>query len=1030
MADPSKIHTRADLRVALQRLFGSDGRSYEQVAAAAGIGTATLHDMVSGKTFPRWRTLQLVLEASGITTRQRLRNWRDAWVRAREDRPASTPVPDDRPPVPDTELGHVVLDQIVEGDIPRRPRAFQPRPELEQLRARMREEGEAVIEGAAIVDALTGTPGMGKSLLAASYAWDRQHAGWPLIVWINAQNTDQILTGLAGLARRLNLLGADDDTATAAAKARDWLAATDRPGLLVFDNATKVDDVAPWCPATGAVQILITSRNRAFHELFEPVDVGVFAPGQSVACLHQRTGQTTPGADDVAHELGHLPLAIGQAGALIARRRMTYPAYLKALRDLPLSEYLPRAGDGYPQGTAQAILLSIDQAEDTIPGARVLLELLAVLSESGVPRAILYGTTNPEDLDPGDTAELDQLLAELADTSLISFSDDGSTVLMHRLTSRVLRERAQHTPHTSFGDLSGMLTRATTLLYHFNRHIPDGAATWAARAAVDMLVEQSATVHALAAKAGHLTDDLLSLRACCGVYLHDVADLGRATLLLEQTLADRERVLGADHPDTLYSRSNLAYVYQSTGDLGRAIPLLEQTLTDLQRVLGPDHPDALSSRINLASAYESVGDLGRAIPMYEQTLADQQRVLGTDHPNTLTFRNNLAYAYQLAGDLRRAIPLHEQTLTERQRVLGADHPDTLYSRSNLALAYQAAGDLRRAVPLHEQTLADQQRVLGADHPDTLGSRNNLASAYEAAGDLGRAIPLYERTLADRERVLGADHPDTLNSRTNLAYAYESAGDLGRAIPLYEQSLADQQRVLGADHPNTLTSRNNLATAYQSARDLGRAILLHERTLADRQRVLGPDHPDTLTSRNNLAYAYEAAGDLGRAIPLHEQTLADRQRVLGPDHPHTLNSRNNLAHVYQSAGDLGRAIPLYERTLADRQRVLGPDHPDTLGSRNNLASAYESMGDVGRAIPLYERTLADSERVLGTDHPLTKVVRSNVAHLRLNLGAYPARPSADPAAGQRTRLGDVERNAACRCGSGKEYKRCHGASTAS
>ena len=66
-------------------------------------------------------------------------------------------------------------------------------------------------------------------------------------------------------------------------------------------------------------------------------------------------------------------------------------------------------------------------------------------------------------------------------------------------------------------------------------------------------------------------------------------------------------------------------------------------------MLGADHPDTLTSRNNLAGAYQSAGDLDRAIPLYEQTLADRQRVLGADHPDTLTSRNNLAYAYQAAG---------------------------------------------------------------------------------------------------------------------------------------------------------------------------------------------------------------------------------------------------------------------------------------------------------------------------------------------------------------------------------------------
>jgi Tetratricopeptide repeat len=48
--------------------------------------------------------------------------------------------------------------------------------------------------------------------------------------------------------------------------------------------------------------------------------------------------------------------------------------------------------------------------------------------------------------------------------------------------------------------------------------------------------------------------------------------------------------------------SPLAYAYESAGRLDQAIPLYERTLADRERVLGPDHPDTLSSRNNLERA--------------------------------------------------------------------------------------------------------------------------------------------------------------------------------------------------------------------------------------------------------------------------------------------------------------------------------------------------------------------------------------------------------------------------------------------
>ena len=89
-------------------------------------------------------------------------------------------------------------------------------------------------------------------------------------------------------------------------------------------------------------------------------------------------------------------------------------------------------------------------------------------------------------------------------------------------------------------------------------------------------------------------------------------------------------------------------------------PVGESLLADRERVLGPDHPDTLASRDNLA-AYQAAGRLGEAIPLHERTLADRERVLGPDHPDTLTTRNNLAAAYRAAGRTAEAITLHEQT---------------------------------------------------------------------------------------------------------------------------------------------------------------------------------------------------------------------------------------------------------------------------------------------------------------------------------------------------------------------------------
>jgi Tetratricopeptide repeat len=55
-------------------------------------------------------------------------------------------------------------------------------------------------------------------------------------------------------------------------------------------------------------------------------------------------------------------------------------------------------------------------------------------------------------------------------------------------------------------------------------------------------------------------------------------------------------VLGADHPDTLTTRHNIAFWTGECGDAAQALRLFRALLLDRERVLGADHPDTFKTR--------------------------------------------------------------------------------------------------------------------------------------------------------------------------------------------------------------------------------------------------------------------------------------------------------------------------------------------------------------------------------------------------------------------------------------------------
>ena len=654
------------------------------------------------------------------------------------------------------------------------PPGFQPRagPLAELDRA-----------GGPLIHAVTGIQGAGKTQLAAAYARAKLAAGWRLVAWLSAADPAVLRAGLAALAEELGV--ADGRTGPGGGDAgravRDWLERDGRRCLVVFDNALDPDGIRPLLPACGSARVLITGSRRPVASLGAGLPVDVFSPDEALAFLAQRTGLAdTAGASALARELGYLPLALAQAAGAIAAQDLAYWTYLGRLRAMPVSARLTReAGQPYPHGVAEAIILSLDSARagDRAGVDTGIMEITSVLSAGGVRRELLHDAGRAGVLATGsDRAEVpadlvDAALARLAERSLLTFSLDGETVIAHHLVTRVVRDALAREER-----LTAVCRNAACVLRNRAKSLvrsPD-------RRAVRDVAEQVAALQGTAGPAGEADDQLagmmLRLRSWALYYQAALGDGGPEAISAgEAVAADSARMLGPDHPDTLASVNNLAIACQEAGRKAEAVRLHERALAGRVRALGPEHPDTLASRNNLAIACQEVGRRAEAVRLHERALAGRVRVLGPDHPDTLASRNNLAAAYQQMGWAAEAITSFKRALAGREAVLGPDHPDTLASRNNLAAACQEVGWAAEAIALFEQALAGRARVLGPSHPDTLASRNNLGHAYQEVGRVPEAIALFEQALAAGTRALGPAHPTTVSSRVSLASAYRDAG---------------------------------------------------------------------------------------------------------------------------------------------------------------------------------------------------------------------------------------------------------------
>jgi hypothetical protein len=297
------------------------------------------------------------------------------------------------------EFASAFLIKMMRGawSLPRRSTIFTGRDaEIGQIHARLTAQrtDQSPLSGVAKLE-VAGMGGVGKTQICTEYCYRYFPSYYGLVIWLRAPSAESIAAGYRQLmtdTTGVDVKDKDTDEVVTEVKAR--LFRSKVPWLLVFDNLEDQSLLEKFVPNGGIGHVLVTTRLVNTDNLDsgdQTMILGCFNPSESVELLCRAAGKQNisgavhlKAANELADQLGHLPLALGMAAA-----------YMR-MCDVDASEYLARyvksemslANLGH-EAVASSLSLSLEAIKTENPIAWEALRLLSWLGPDQITKKLL-----------------------------------------------------------------------------------------------------------------------------------------------------------------------------------------------------------------------------------------------------------------------------------------------------------------------------------------------------------------------------------------------------------------------------------------------------------------------------------------------------------------------------------------------------------------------------------------------------------------------------------------------------------------
>lgn len=769
---------------------------------------------------------------------------------------------------------------------------------------------------------LLGMGGQGKSRLALDYGQRMaKRPGSKLVLRMDPTTTRTLTRSFEDVADRWNGRKRQfTDTKSRTEYVKEVLA--EREWLLIFDNYDYPHQFVNICtfipPGEGST--LITSRHVDAGILGKPIYFSGMDEREGLELLGSRTKQNLDDpvvrgeAIKILETLGHLPLAVDQAGAYICRQMLPIQQFLQLYRnqkEIVLTQkhiywdYKKKVdGEGKdetPLGVLTTWELSIQQVSTSKTVLEHLLTVAAFLGHVEVSENLFREYARqvrptPKWLqcfvteDEWDSQAYRSVVSELLRLSIAqgrTSSADNFCLSLHPMIKDWLQLRITEPERCAY-------IKETIIILAHN---------------IDANVQES-SLEVGRGLLGHLD-------ACVGHHRKN------------HTAAHRLGFGQLRNQAITFSKFYMSHGRYRDAEEGFCAVLENDT-----REFGEYHAHTLRTTRYVADAFVNGGEYLKAHDLLKDAL---QKCRNKPNIKMLHLQSGLAAVFAKLDRLADAEEYYEAALQGHAVQKELTSPHNIYSlHEHLAEVKRYLGKYEEAEVLYMEAHQgyEQECRHGEDATfDMLRTAGGLADLHRMHGHYGEAEISYREAWQGYKKQLGSDHPMTTAMLTNLAISCRNQEKFQEAEIYLKESVEVSQKSLGPDHPDTLRALMNLSICLDKQEKYKAAEINYREVLKGRQRKLGLHHPYTLRTIERLAHMLWMQEQHDKAEDFAHNILVEAGMLLGADQSEPFNSRPHPA-----------LETLYTEAWKRCKSKLSHEHVDSLETCECLRLIYMKQGE--------------------------------------------------------------------------------------